>query len=346
MSKILKVSLFLFLILFSSTLFTSCQKRSPANSASKVKIENVEYSSLTEAVNNAKDNDTIEIYEDLNDNKNVTITRPLSIKGVLTNNQIKPKFYGSLTIDLEGENDSVLIENIEIIHNGTNENGANNNTTIGLNLINGGLEFKKNAIALSPSSTPEPTATGLVISREANSKNIKPITIVGNAFGEYLTNNQDLNGAIIIKSNLANRFSSLNLDEEDLISENTFFTTKEGNQIISIDYSSSPEKYSFLATTSPMQLISALNYHQPSTNTTYILNPATNYSAEENEQTTINEKTTLIIKGNNATSFDNLTLLVQGYLEVENETSNLNVEKQGSTANVIVNNENASINVK
>ena len=155
MGKILKFTISLCLIFLFSVTLSSCNNSKEINNKDKkVMINNVNYSSLTEAVANAKNKDIINIYNDVKDNKNILVNKPITIKGISANNQTKPKFYGSLTVDLSGKNDALTVENIELIHSGKNQEGENNNSAIGINLIDGGLTLKSSIICLS---SPEDT---------------------------------------------------------------------------------------------------------------------------------------------------------------------------------------------
>ena len=195
-------------------------------------MERRQLSEFGEAVTNAKSDDTIKIYNDVRDNKNVLITKPLSIKGVLSNNKTKPKFYGSLTVNLTGEDDTLDVENIELIHTGKIEDGENNNNLVGINLIDGGLTLKSSIISLSSPEEADNNATGLIISRNINSVNHTPITVEGNSFESYLANLENLSSAVKILSNQTNLFKSLNINEETLLNTNNFLTNKLSNQLI------------------------------------------------------------------------------------------------------------------
>ena len=66
MGKIIKFTLCLSLIFLFSVLLSSCNNINDINNKNKkVMINNVNYSSLTEAVKNAKNDDTIKIYNDV-----------------------------------------------------------------------------------------------------------------------------------------------------------------------------------------------------------------------------------------------------------------------------------------
>ena len=165
--KVFKV-LFLFAIILSSTsLLPACTKRSSsAPEAVKVKIEDTAYPSISDAVKNAKNGDTIRVYDDVLENRNILIDKPLSIVGVKNHNNINPKFYGSFTINAPGENDSVNISGLDIIHKGTAENSTENNTTIGINLVDGGVTIKENKISLDNENKTDDGVAGIILSRK------------------------------------------------------------------------------------------------------------------------------------------------------------------------------------
>lgn len=337
MGKIIKFSLSLCLIFLFATTLSSCNSEKDINNKNKkVMINNVNYSSLTEAVNNAKKDDTIKIYNDVKDNKNIVVTKPLTIKGISDNSQNKPKFYGSLTVNLNGETDSLEVENIELIHSGKNEDGENNNNSIGINLVDGGLTLKSSTIALSSPKEADNNATGLIISRSINSINTSPITISGNNFETYLTNAQNLSSAIKILSNKSNLFKQLNFNEEELFNKNNFLTNELSNQIISMDLSSSQNIYTYYATTSLNDFVKALNENQSTENSTFVLyaNQDQTLSSDIKEIIT-NEKTNIYIYGNANIDFNNLNFKLGGTMESEIKLNNLNLEKITNTANFI-----------
>ena len=250
MRKIVKIAVCFSLILLFSVFLTACKDHQ--QETAKIKIGDIEYQTLTEAVQSAKSGDTIKIYDDVFDNKNIVIDKPISIEGVLKEGQIKPKFYGSLTVNSSGQNDSISVKDIEIIHSGTKENSDSivNDTSIGLNLVDGGLDLKSSSIMLDKSSKTSQPSSGLILSRKINSQNIMPIIVEGNSFGFYTTNGNNLSSALIIKSNDENLFKNIVLNENEIFNNNTFSTQGEGNQIISINYSSYPETYSYMVTSS------------------------------------------------------------------------------------------------
>lgn len=337
MSKIIKFSFYLCLIFAFSTCLSSCNSEEDINNKNrKVMINNVNYSSLTEAVNNAKNNDIIKIYDDIKDDKNILITRPITIKGISKNNQTKPKIYGSFTINLSGETDSLTIDNIELIHSGKNAPGENNNNSIGINLIDGGLTLKSSIIALSSPSEADKNAAGLILSRQYKSINTSPITILGNSFESYFINGEDLSAAMKILSNKPNMLKTLKINEQEIFNKNNFSTEKLSNQLVSIDYSSKEAKYNYYATTSLNDLMFALNNHQNSSNSIYILYAKEDQSLSKNiNECYLNETTTLYIYGDANLDFNNITLNLEGFIESTANLKNLNILKKSSTANFV-----------
>ena len=345
MNKILKVSICMCLIICFTLFLTSCDKSEQKQTVKQETIGNVNYSSLTEAVENAKSGDTIKIYNDLKDNKNVVINKPLTIKGILDDSRLKPKFYGSLTIDTKGKNDEVNIENLEIIHKGTIEDGQNNDTRIGVNLINGGLSFKSNLVALDDINNADIGATGMIISRRINSLNTKPIVIRGNTFETYKPSPDVASSAIIIKSNLPSVLQKLALNEGELYNQNSFSTSKGGNLMISADYSNNPASYSFFATGSIEELTKALKNNQDSTGSTFVLYPSTPLSEDQTEPYIVSEKTYLYIEGNNPANFNDATFKLGGSMVINSGIENATIEKTSDTANVMFGNDAKQNNI-
>ena len=348
MNKAFKISLFLCLILLSTILLPACgrQNEISSNSEKQATIRNVNYSSLTEAVENAKSGDTIKIYTDLKDNKNVVISKPLTIKGVLNNRQIRPKFYGSITIDMNGENDSTSIENLEIVHQGTIKDGLNNDTRIGINLINGGLSFKSNIVSLDDENQADNGASGIIISRKINSTNTQPILIKGNSFTSYKSDNNNTSAALIIKSNLPNVFQKITLNENDLLNQNSFETSKEGNLLLSVNYAQEPAIFPFFATTSITEILKALNNHQPTSNSTFILYPTQPLAEQQTEPYIINETTSLYIEGNTPADFNNTIFKLAGSMIVNSGLNNTIIEKTQGLSNIIFGENATQSNVK
>ena len=335
MNKIFKVSICMCLIICFTIFLQACDNNSQQKTIKQATISGVNYSSLTEAVKNAKSGDTIKIYNDLKDNKNVVIDKPLTIKGVLNNSRLKPKFYGSLTIDTKGENDEVNIENLEIIHKGTLEDGSNNDTRIGVNLLNGGLTFKSNLVALDDENNADNGASGMIVSRRINSLNTKPIVIRGNTFETYKPSPETLSSALIIKSNLPSIFQKLALNEGELYNQNSFSTNNNGNLMISADYSNNPTSYSFFATGSVDELIKALENNQDESGSSFILYPHSALSNATSEPITIKEKTYLYISGNNPANFNDVTFKLGGSMVINSGIENATIEKTADTANIM-----------
>ena len=340
MGKVFKVSLYMCLIMAFTLILPACgrQNEVSSNSAKQATIGDVNYTSLTEAVKSAKTGDTIKVYTDLKDNKNVVITKPITIKGILNNSQIRPKFYGCLTVDLSGENDSASIENLEIIHKGTLEDGINNDTRIGVNLINGGLSFKSNLVSLDNINSADSGATGMIISRSINSKNTKPITIRGNSFKAYKTDGENLSSALIIKSDLPLVFQKLALNEGEVYNQNSFASNEEGNMVMSINYSKEPSTYSFFATGSANELIKALESHQRADGSTFILYPHNALSLDASKPYTIKEKTFVYIEGNEPANLNGANIKLAGSMVINSGIENATIEKTESTANLMFGN--------
>jgi len=273
MKKILKVVLLFFALTCVAVPLSACKESNQNQSVKKIKIEDVSYSSLSEAVENAKSGDTVYIYSDITDNKNVEINKPLTIIGVKNQNNTKPKFYGSLTINTSGKNDLVTIKDLDIIHKGTEENNSGNDTRIGINLIDGGLELNSSNVSLYEPNQADLGASGIVISRKAGSVSEMPISLKNNIFGDYELGNL-LSGAMIIKKNKENIFENLNLNAENLFKQNSFSFAKEGNQFVSISYNITPEKVDYLVTSSSKELLDKLLNNQPENSAVYILKNA------------------------------------------------------------------------
>lgn len=337
MNKIFKVSLYMCLIMCFALLLPACGRQNEVSSTSEKQatIGSVNFSSLTEAVESAKSGDTIKIYTDLKDNKNVVITKPLTIQGVLNNSQLRPKFYGSLTIDTAGEDDVVSIENLEIIHKGTIEDGINNDTRIGVNLLNGGLTFKSNLVTLDDTNVADSGASGMIISRRINSSSTKPIVVRGNTFDSYKSDSENLSSALIIKSNLPTVLQKLALNEGELYNQNSFATNQEGNLMISADYSNNPASYSFFATGSVDELVKAIEKNQDQTGSTFILYPHEMLSSVASEPFSITEKTYVYIEGNNPADLNDATFKLSGSMVVNSGLSNATIEKASASANIM-----------
>lgn len=297
-------------------------------SSYKVKIEDVEYGSLTEAVQSAKSGDEIRVYGDLCDHKNVVITKPLTIRGELSSNQVKPKFFGSITIDMKGADDVTTIENLEIVHDGVDADGINNNTRIGINLVDGGVVLKNNRICLNDSVENDKGTAGIVISRKKDSISQGNITIEGNRFDSY-KKGEKLSSALMILS--GGEYKKLHLNEGEIYESNSFSRSDEGNLMIFVDCEK--EKYPFLVTTSTDELVHCLLNRQDGGNYTLIaLSPL----ALNAKTASLDEKSVLRIVGNKSANFNGLTLDVYGVVSVEGEVENITFKRMGETASVQV----------
>lgn len=338
MQRIVKTFISLMLIFLVSISISACDNKKSLDREEdiKVKINDVKYDSLTDAVSEAKSGDTIQIYNDINDNKNVVIDKPLTLKGVVDQSNIKPKFYGALTIDLPGESDSVSIENIEIIHEGKVNDGKNNNTLIGLNLVNGGLEIKSSMVALDKADEAENGASGMLITRKAGSKCTMPILIKGNNFGSYSLSKDGMNGTLIVKKALTDLYQDINTNNSLIFDQNTFAYDGEGNQFISIICSETPEKIDYLVTSSSQKLIDSLINNQPKKGGSYTLKNAAANAEKYDDPVYILEGTSLIIEGNKEADFGGNIFKVSGTVNLDSTVNNATFERQTSTASVIV----------
>lgn len=348
MQRIFKtVMAFVFIILTSISLSACRSENTPAirKETAKVRINDVSYNSLTEAVDGAKSGDTVKIYNDINDEKNVVINKPLSIVGMLTSNNIKPKFYGAITIDANGETDKIEIKDIEIIHSGKLEEGENNDTRFGINLIDGGLSLYSSYISLYEVDKADQDASGIIISRKADSKNTMPIVIKGNTFGEYKLSENGQNGAFVIKQNLENKLEKLNLNNDLLFKQNTFTYTGNGNQFISLSYEKTPTKIDYLVTSSSKQLLETLLSNQYDGYNTYILKNAQSKAEKQNSDIPVLPQTNLMIEGGKNDLGQNI-FKVQGTINLNADLSNATFERTSSTASIINNREDKTTNVE
>lgn len=335
MNKIIKVFLCFSAIICFVTLLPACtNKPSTASETTKIKINDVSYNSLSEAVQNAKANDTIKIYSDISDNRNIIITKPLSIVGVKNQNNIRPRFYGSFTIDTNGASDSVSISNIDIIHKGTAENSNANNTLIGINIIDGGAEIKANHIALENENLSDDGASGVIISRKINSINTMPLIIKGNSFGNY-ENNDTLSSAILIKSDDPQNYKNINLNNDLIYQQNSFSFVKNGNQFVSANYEQTPYKLDYLVTSSSKELLEKLLKNQSTQNSTFILKNATDQAPLSTQEIPINNNTHLIIDGNKITNLGGNIFQVKGSVALNSNIENATFEKSSPTASII-----------
>ena len=226
-------------------------------------------------------------------------------------------------------------ENLEIIHKGTLEDGINNDTRIGVNLINGGLSFKSNSVSLDNINSADSGASGMIISRKINSESTKPIIVKGNTFKAYKTDNENLSSALIIKSDLPSVFQKLALNEGELYNQNSFASNEEGNMLVSINYSKEPSTYSFFATGSANELIKALESHQKADGSTFILYPHKTLSLNASEPYTIKEKTYVYIEGNEPANLNGANIKLAGSMVINSGIENATIEKSSSSANLM-----------
>lgn len=337
MKKIFYV-LFLFTLIFSFTsLLSACSKHSSqASEAVKVKIEDTAYPSISEAVKNAKSGDTIRVFDDVLENRNILIDKSLSIIGVKNHNNINPKFYGSFTINASGENDSVNINGLDIIHKGTTENGAENNTTIGINLVDGGVTIKENKISLDNEKETDKDVAGIILSRKSDSINTMPMIVKGNTFGNYL-NNSDGNCALIVKSAKDNTFQNIVLNNENLYRQNSFSFAQSGNQFLSIRYEQDPYKINYFVTSSSKELLEKLLINQSSSDSTFILKNATEQTEKLENKIPIYQKTVVWFEGNKPIDLNDNVFELQGTINFESDAKNATIEKKSNTASIIKN---------
>lgn len=337
MQKIIKTIFSFILIILSTMSISACKsKNTPSlnKNSTKVQINDVSYNSLTEAINEAKSGDTVRIYNDIDDEKNVVIKKPITIVGMISSNNIKPKVYGTITIDANNKNDQIEIKDIEIIHSGKLEDGTNNDNRVGINLIDGGLSLYSSFISLENINNADDDACGIVISRKAGSKNIMPIIVKGNTFGEYNISENGQNGAFVIKSNLENKFENLNLNKDLLYKQNTFTYTGEGNQFISLSYEKTPTKIDYLVTSSSKQMIETLLSNQYDYYNTYILKNSQTSPEKQTDEIMILPKTNLIIEGGKTDLGQNI-FKVKGTLNLNADEINATFEKASNTASII-----------
>jgi len=337
MKKILRTFISFILIFSFALTLSACEGKENQNSDKNAKVKNgdVSYSSLLDAVSEADAGDTLKIESDVNDYKNIYITKPLKIEGVLSNKKIKPKFFGAITIDLEGAEDEVEIENIQIIHKGKTAEEDINNTLVGLNLVNGGLSLSSSRIALEKVSEADAGATGMIISRKAHSSSTMPIVIKGNSFGDYLiSDNSGPSGAMLVKSNKAGVFENIHPNLDLLFKQNSFSFTQEGNQFVSIEYSLAPEKISYLVTSSSKELLDKLVNNQYSGSNTYVLKNSAAPAEQKENPIDILAGTFLSIIGNKTADLGSNTFKVSGTILAESELENATFEKTLGTASI------------
>lgn len=337
MKKVFKV-LFLFTLIFSFTsLLPACSKRSSqSNEAAKVKIEDTTYPSLSEAVKNAKSGDTIRVFDDVLENRNILIDKPLSIVGVKNHNNINPKFYGSFTINASGENDIVTINGLDIIHKGTAENSNENNTKIGINLVDGGVTIKENKISLDNEKETDKNVAGIILSRKNDSINTMPMIVKGNTFGNYLDKSEG-NCALVVKSAKDNAFKNIVLNNENLYRQNSFSFAQSGNQFLSIRYEQDPYKINYFVTSSSKELLDKLTNNQSSSDSTFILKNANEQVEKLENKIPIYKKTVVWFEGNKPIDLSENVFELQGTINFESDAKNATIEKKSNTASVIKN---------
>lgn len=332
MKKILSI-LLSFCIMLSPIIFSGCKISINQNRDKKVVINNINYSSLSEAVQNAKEGDKIEIYNDISDNKNVIIDKSLSIIGKINQSKIKPKFYGSITIDTSKFDSSITIENVEIINPGKYNANIINNTLYAINLIDGGLSLKN--CKVMPDSNVNDTACGLVISRKYDSINNMPITISGNQFGCY-EYKENLNSAILIKSNKDGEYKNLPVNTYEIQSKNNFDDSSTCNQIVFADYSETKSKYTFIKTSSADFMIDCLkNNHQSNNYNNYTLSNAENISDYIEEPIYILSNTSLSITGTKTLDLKNTNFKIAGTIYIDTSVENATFERISGTACIL-----------
>lgn len=320
---------FIFCFSFAFCLSACDKNETPAESGKKVMINNVNYDSLTEAVERAKSGDTLRIYDDLNEHKNVVINKPINIEGVLGASKVRPKFYGSIYVDAGGENDSVSIENIDIIHDGTADKNLVNDLTCGVKVVDGGIKMQYCRVSVMDKEKAN-DAVGVMISRKKGSKNLMSIVIKGNDFDLY--KNENSLGAFVIKS--GGDFEKLTLDNDKLYNENVFAHSEEGVQFLAITLPSN--KISYLVTSSADNLIKALSQSQNDDGSTFKLIAISDLSKTIENGVDVKEKTSLDIKGGPC-SFGGQRIVNFGVINIDAELKDLKVERGSSTASIVFN---------
>lgn len=347
MQRIFKTFILLLTVMCASVWLPACSKKQNSFSENaKVKIEDVSYSSISDAVKNAKSGDTIKVYSDVSENRNIIINKPLSIVGVKNQNNVSPKFYGSFTINSTGENDTINISGLDIIHQGTSENSLENDTKIGINLVDGGLVVKENHISLKDEKTSEDGASGIILSRKISSLNTMPMIVKGNTFGNYKTSENGICGALIVKSSDKENFQNINLNNENLYRQNSFAFSESGNQFVSIKYSKTPYEINYMVTSSSKDLLDKLLNNQSSSNATFVLKNS-NEPAEKNEnKIPIYEQTAVYIEGNKPADFGENVFALKGSISLLSDMKNATIEKQSATASVLKDTSKTFENIK
>lgn len=347
MQRIIKTSILLLFVLVASVWLPACSKKQNTfTENAKVKIEDVSYSSVSDAIKNAKSGDTIKIYGDISENRNIIIDKPISIVGVKNQNNISPKFYGSFTIDSSGENDSINISGLDIIHKGTTENSKENNTLIAINLIDGGIVAKENHISLENENKSENGASGIILSRKISSINTMPMIVKGNTFGNYKTAENQICGALLVKSSDKENFQNINLNSENLYRQNSFAFSESGNQFVSIKYSKTPYEINYMVTSSSKDLIDKLLKNQPNSNATFVLKNSNEPAEKVQSKIPINEQTSVCIEGNKQADFGNNVFSLKGSISLLSDMQNATIEKQSNTASVLIDDKKTFENIK
>ena len=330
LSLILSVNI-LFCCLFCNS---GCVPSINQNRDKKVMINDINYNSLSEAVQNAKDGDKIELHNDISDNKNIIINKSISIIGKPNSSNIKPKFYGSITIDANEKDSFISIENIEIINPGNFDDNPTNNTLYAVNLIDGGLNLK-NCKIFPDNGKIDDNACGLVISRKIDSINTMPIIISGNQFGCY-TYNDKLNSAVLIKSNKSGQYKNLYLNDDLIQNRNTFDFSSNCNHIIKIDYSTEAEKYPFVMTSNASFMIDCFkNNRQTNNSNNYILVNAEDFHKEDDEPLYILASTYFEISGTKPLDMQNTTFKVAGSVFIDTQIENATFERTIDTSCIL-----------
>lgn len=333
----MKKFLITFLIIFSAFCycfnFTGCKTSINQNREIKAAIDDIHYNSLSEAVKNAKSGDKIEIHNDISDNKNILIDKSLTIIGKPTSSNIKPKFYGSITIDAKLEKDAVTIENLEIINSGKYDDDSVNNTLYAINLIDGGLKLKN--CKIMPDEQPcDDSTCGIVISRAIDSISNMPIIISGNQLGCYKYCGK-LNSAILIKNNKNGQYKNLNLNIDLIKSKNTFDYGSSCNQIVQIDYSKPETKYPYIISSTADFVITTLKNNGQSNGFNYytIIN-SDSYNQSDDDPVYVMPTTFLTFSGTKPLDLKNTTFKVSGSIAIDTEIQNATFEKTNDTASI------------
>lgn len=231
MRKYFFITLFL---LFFPLLVAGCSNKENVETA-VIKIGEVEYNSLAEAIASAEENDTILIFNNvkenldnkyldvlevasINNNSYVAyeIDKPLTIKGVSQFGK-KPKIYGSFLINVAKPDKvevPVTIDNLDITHDyiSTIDDTLNEKFTCGVRVIDGAANIVNNDIKMGKqieNSVIEKNDLslyyGVMLSRPKDSENsTKALNyeINNNNFGVYNSSKNDItNSAFLIVQN-------------------------------------------------------------------------------------------------------------------------------------------------